>query len=42
MYTFVVVILPLFIDFGNDNFSQNSLLLCIYPLMSIDLICVNF
>ena len=39
--TTIMVILPLFIDFGNVKFSQKPLLLCLYPPTSIDLMCVT-
>ena len=36
-----MVILPLFIDFRNVNFSQKPSYLCLYLPTPIDLICVN-
>ena len=39
MGTSIMVVLPLFIDFGNVKFSQKPLLLYLYPSTSIDLVC---
>ena len=39
MGTLDMIILPLFIDFGNMNISQKPLCLCLYPPTSIEFMC---
>ena len=41
MGNYVMVVLPLFIDFGNVKFSQKPLYLCLYPPMPIELMCMT-